>query len=244
MKYLYLLLVLFLAAHIELGDSTQIIAPIFIPIILAAASLASTAYQVYSAEDQKKTARELRDQDLPEYAQPASARAVLQTARMNASMRGFPGQDIAEASMRESSADAYSRVKEFATSPSQAVASVGKIHSKELAQEREFAKMGAGYQAGASRDLMAANQWMTAQKQYEWEKSTYDPYMQDMAAAAALEGGAQQNYFGALSSISSMTMMGLGKTRAFNDLFRGGGGFEGSDGGNRGGYNTVPQRRL
>lgn len=235
MKYLYLLLILFLAAHIELGDSTQIIAPLFLPIILAAASLASTAYQVYSAEDQKKTARELRDQDLSEYAQPASARAVLQTARMNASIRGFPGQDIAEASMRESSADAYSRVKEFATSPSQAVASVGKIHSKELAQEREFAQMGARYQAGASRDLMAANQWMTAQKQYEWEKSTYEPYMQDMAAAASLEGAAQQNYFGALSNLSSMAMMGM----SAGDGFSGFGG-----GGNRGGFNTVPQRRL
>lgn len=173
------------------------------PAIAAVIAAIPALVQAGTGIAQQVKAGKLRNQGRPGYAIPESAELSLDVAKHLAGQRQLPGAPILEDRIRSSTGSGVQAIKEIGASGASRLGAVTDLYRGEQMAFQDLEVQNAAWHFGNQATLMDELNRMAfwENKKSEWEERM--PYMQDMAAAAAMTGAGMQNVFGGTDNLST-----------------------------------------
>jgi len=166
------------------------------------------AMGIYQMSQAKKYARHKR----PEYKIPDALQTYLLNARQRANTYGLPGQGALENKINAQSGIGTQTLMQSQQSPASIAAGVAALDQNSKGAMAQLGVEGARFKAGQQGAQDNALQMMAAEQKKQWEWDRQSPYLNAMAAAAALNGAGMQNIQGGMNQVaqSGSTLAGGG----------------------------------
>lgn len=144
------------------------------------------------------------EKDRPEFVIPQAQQQALNSAKHQASLTGLPGQDLMEAKLGKSTANAILDLNRSADSPSAILGNISTLYGKQMDKENDLGIAAAeNYQRnqGVLRDELHN---MADWQQRAWDYNENQPYQAGAAAASALRGSGMQNIMTGVSNAAGV----------------------------------------
>lgn len=163
--------------------------------IVALGSLGLGTWQAYEGSQRAKNPR-------PQYQIPQASQESLANARILASLRELPSQDILSSKLGVNMAQTLKQIAETTTSPSSLTGALADLESRRSEAEQNIALQGDQFWVNNQAVLRdALNKYSGEQKaQNEW--NLYQPYLNEQSAAANLKSAGTQNIFNSLTNFA------------------------------------------
>lgn len=197
-------------------------------------SLAFGAAKMIGGAVQRRKARKLRERTMQEldYDIPSGVKSQLEMAQREASLRGMPGQDIAESRLKSGQAETIGRGERVADSVSDLLGLYAQTNKQGQDAYLQMLQYGETERARRQSQLQNAMQKFADAEQQQFHYNRYVPFLANMGMAGQMsqEGGQMissglQTGFGALANNWMMNQ--------YKDIY-------GGAGGGAGGGATVP----
>jgi hypothetical protein len=204
------------------------------PMVGALASIGGTIYKGIQAGKQKKQADQLREEyKRPTYEIPESVQQALQISK-NLSLSGLPGVDLIEQQIMGQTSAGARAIGDSAQGAAEQLAAITGLYSQ---GQQNLGALGV---QDAQAQLMNQQNLVEQLNQYgqyedkKFEINKFQPYLQAMQAAAALQEASMRNteavigdatsLFGGLSAYGGQALQGLGAKKAAEEQKKNQGG--------------------
>lgn len=172
--------------------------------ISAGISAISSIYSLAQGAKDRKLADELADQPRPQYNIPQSQLSALRLAELRNLNRELPGEGLYQQRIGEQTATGLRFAQEGATGNAQMLATGAGIVQGGQEAMGNLGIASAQQQLQNEQMLMGQLGTIAGLEDRQWDINQYQPYREDMAAAAALRGSSEQNIYGALEGLGTI----------------------------------------
>lgn len=146
--------------------------------------------------------RERNAGDRPQYQTPKEVEDALNLARTRASRGQMPGEGIAREMTREATASSMNVARQAARTPSDLIGAAVGLGGNQMRAGNQLALSRAQYQDNAEAQLTNQLGFTAQFRDKEFELNEREPWMQEMAAASAMQGAGLQNIVGGVGDLS------------------------------------------
>lgn len=180
-----------------------------LPLLLAAAALPQL-YKIGVGIHQLNKSKQF-NRTRPVYQTPENLKKLLNITKFESSVGGLPGQSRIERNIGQGQANSINAVQRSGSSPAAMMAAISGIDQNTKNTYGDLGVQGAQYRDQKQGDYQRALGMMVEDERQAFQWNQADPYLQDMAAKAALKNAGLGNIGTALDDFSS-----IGQGLAFN----------------------------